>query len=214
MQETLPCPTYMDVLAILLEAESYPALHVRLATVTQGTVRIASDFGLQLDLVPGKTEAAVSWVGLGSRPIRRRLLSLSANRQVAMLPLRTRLGDDGDMQIPALAEAVRIVQACRIASRANAGQAATHALSRRLLGNESFHATCVSRWPRLVWPRGVCTRRRRGTFSRVAAVEHGANLGASLPGLIGRRPRVRDGSPTKRCRRNCRSANRRMSWRV
>ena len=73
-----------------------------------------------------------------------------------MLPLNTRLDDDGDVQFPALAEndrAVRIVQSCRhlgtivqagdgmgreIASRANAGQAATHALSRWLLGNEGL----------------------------------------------------------------------------
>ena len=43
-------------------------------------------------------------------------MSLSANRQIALLPLRTCLGDDGDEQFPALAEndwAVRIVQACR-----------------------------------------------------------------------------------------------------
>ena len=63
------------------------------------------------------------------------------------------------MQIRALAkndQAVRIVQAYRhlgtvaqagagmgeVASRANAGQAATHALSPRLLGNEGFHNTC------------------------------------------------------------------------
>ena len=54
MKEALPCPTYVDDLAILLEADSYPALLVRLATVTEGTVRIASDFGLQLSLAPGK----------------------------------------------------------------------------------------------------------------------------------------------------------------
>ena len=64
------------------------------------------------------------------------------------------MGDDGESQIPALLEnerAVRNVQACRhlgtvaqagadmggeIASRASAGQAATHALSRPLYGNE------------------------------------------------------------------------------
>ena len=33
VQETLPCPTYMDDLAILLEADSYPALLASLATV-------------------------------------------------------------------------------------------------------------------------------------------------------------------------------------
>ena len=38
------------------------------------------------------------------------------NRQVAMLPLNTRLDDDGDVQFPTLAEsdrAVRIVQSYR-----------------------------------------------------------------------------------------------------
>ena len=52
VQETLPCPTHVDDLAILLEADSYQALLARLATVTEGTVRIASDFGLQLNLAP------------------------------------------------------------------------------------------------------------------------------------------------------------------
>ena len=135
----------MHDLGTLLEADSYRALLARLATVTEGTVRIVSDFGLQLNLAPGKTEAAVGWVGPGSRPVRRRLMSLSDNRHAAMLPLKTRLGDHGELQIPALSKnerAVRIVQACRhlgtvaqagtgmgreIASRANTGQAATHA---------------------------------------------------------------------------------------
>ena len=156
MQETVPCPTHMDDLTILMEADSYESLLVKLAMVTKGTSRIASDFGFQLNLAPGKTEAVASWVGPGSRPIRRRLMALSNNRQVAMLPLNTRLDDDGDVQFPALAEndrAVRIVQSYRhlgtivqagagmgreIASRANAGQAATHALARRLLGNEGL----------------------------------------------------------------------------
>ena len=146
-KRTLPCPG---------EADSYRVAR-ETCGVTEGTSRIASDFGLQLNLAPGKTEAVVSWVGAGSRPVRRRLMSLSANRQIAMLPLRTRLGDGGELQIPALSEnerAVRIVQAYRhlgtvamqagagmgreIASRANAGQAATHELSRRLLGNEGL----------------------------------------------------------------------------
>ena len=144
MQETVPCPTYMDDLTILMEADSYESLLVKLAMVTKGTSRIASAFGFQLNLAPRKTEAVVSWVGPGSRPIRRSLMALSNNRQVAMLPLNTRLDDDGDVQFPALAEndrAVRIVQSYRhlgtivqaragmgrqIASRANAGQAATH----------------------------------------------------------------------------------------
>ena len=69
-------------------------------------------------------------------------MSLSDNRHTAMLPLKTRLYDDGELQIPALSEnerAVRIVQTYHhletgaqagagmgreIASRANAGQAA------------------------------------------------------------------------------------------
>ena len=124
--------------------------------VTKGTSRTASDFGFQLNLAPGKTEAVVSWVGPGSRPIRRRLMALSNNRQVVMLPLNTCLDDDGDIHFPALAEndrAVWIVQSYRhlgrivqvgagmgreIAPRANAGQAATHALARRLLGNEGL----------------------------------------------------------------------------
>ena len=152
-------PTWMTLLA-------------RLAVVTEGTSRIASDFGLQLNLAHGKTKAVVSWVGPRSRPVRRRLMSLSTIRQVAMLPLRTRLGDGGELQIPALSEnerAVRIVQVyrhlgtvaqagacmCReIAPRANARQAATHELSRRLLANEGFpqHVrvqvtkACVTSW--------------------------------------------------------------------
>ena len=156
VQETVPCPTYMDDSTILMEADSQESLLVGLAMVTKGTSRIASDFGFRLDLAPRKTEAVVSWVGPGSRPIRRRLMALSNNRQFAMLPLNTRLDDEGDVQFPALAEkdrAVRIVQSYRhlgktvqagasmgreIASRANAGQAATHALARRLLGNEGL----------------------------------------------------------------------------
>ena len=131
-------------------------LLARPAVVTDGTSRIASDFGLQLNLAPGKAEAVVRWVDPGSRPVRRGLMSLSSNRQIAMLLVRTRLGDGGELQIPALSEnerAKRIVQAYRhlgtvaqagagmgreIASRANAGQAATHELSRRLLGNEEL----------------------------------------------------------------------------
>ena len=113
-------------------------------------------------------------------------MALSNNRQVAMLPLSTRLGDDGDVQFPALAEndrAVRIVQSYRhlgtivqagagmgreIASRVNAGQAATHALARRLLGND-FHDTCGSRWPKHVWLRDVCTKRERGTSCKATS---------------------------------------------
>ena len=113
MLETVPCPPYMDDLTILMEADSCESLLAELAMVTKGTPRIASDFGFQLNLAPRKTEAVVSWVGPGSRPIRRRLMALSNNRQVAMLPLNTRLDDDGDVQFPALAEndrAVRIVQ--------------------------------------------------------------------------------------------------------
>ena len=139
--------------------------------VTKGTSRIASDFGFQLNLVPGKTEAVVSWGGPGSRPIRRRLMALSNNRQVAKLPLNTCLDDDGDIQFPASAEndrAVRIVQSCHhlgtivqagvgmgreIASRANAGQAATHALARRLLGNEGLPRHVRVQVPKHVWLR-------------------------------------------------------------
>ena len=156
MQETLPCPTFLDDLTVMMEADSYESLVVKLAMVTEGTSRIASDFGFQLNLAPGKTEAVVSWVGPGSRPIRRRLMALSNHRQVAVLPLNMRLDDDGDLQLPALAEndrAARIVQSHprlgtivqvgagkgrEIASHANAGQAATHALAWRLLGNEGL----------------------------------------------------------------------------
>ena len=53
-----------------------------LATVPEGAVRIASDIGVRLILAPGKTEAVVSWVGSGFRPVRRRLMLLSPNRQV------------------------------------------------------------------------------------------------------------------------------------
>ena len=35
MQETLPCPTYMNDLAILLDADWYPVLLARLAMVTE-----------------------------------------------------------------------------------------------------------------------------------------------------------------------------------
>ena len=94
MQETVPCPTYKDDLTILREADSCESLLVELAMVTKGTSRIASDFGFQLNL------AVVSWVGPGSRPIRRRLMALSNNRQVAMLPLDTCPDDDGDIQFP------------------------------------------------------------------------------------------------------------------
>ena len=161
----------------------------------------------------------MSWVGPRSRPVRRRLVSLSANRQIAMLPLRTRLGDGGELQIPALSEserAVRIVQAYRhlgtlaqaeagmgreIASRANAGQAATPGLSRRLLGSEgAFQNTCVFKWPRPVWPVGVRTKRARGMLLRVLSCSDRA----VLPGRTGSRPQVRDGSPTMRRRRSCR----------
>ena len=149
VQETVPCPTYMDDLTILMEADPYESLLVKMATVTKGTFRIASDFGFQLNLALGKTEAVVSWVGPGSRPIRRRLMALSNNGQVAMLPLYTRLDDVGDVQFPALAEndrAVRNLQSYRHigtivqtgAGMANAGQATTHTLARRLLGNEGL----------------------------------------------------------------------------
>ena len=53
MQETLPCPTYMDDLAIMMDADSYESLLVKLVMVTEGTSRIASDFGFQLNLAPG-----------------------------------------------------------------------------------------------------------------------------------------------------------------
>ena len=152
VQEALPCPTYMDDLAILLEADSYLALMVRLATVTEDTIRMASDFGLQLNLAAGKTEAVVNWVGAGSRPIRRRLMSLSANRQVAMLLLETCLDDYGGVQFPAVAEGDRAVwivhlgtlaqagagMGREIAAQANTGHAAARALPRRLLGNEGI----------------------------------------------------------------------------
>ena len=65
VQETLPCPTYMDCLTIMMEADSYESLLVKLAMVKVGTSRIASDFGFQLNVAPGKTEAVVSWVGPG-----------------------------------------------------------------------------------------------------------------------------------------------------
>ena len=94
----------MDDLTIMMEADSYESLLVKLAMVTKGTSRIASGFGFQLNLAPGKTEAVASWVGPGSRPIRQRLMALSNNRQVAMLPLNMCLDDDGDVQFPALAE--------------------------------------------------------------------------------------------------------------
>ena len=102
VQETLPCHTCMDDLAILLEPDSYLALLALLAPVKEGTVRIASDFGLQIKLAPGKTEVVVSWFGRRSRPVRRRLMSLSDKRHAAMLPLKTRLGDDGELQNLAL----------------------------------------------------------------------------------------------------------------
>ena len=66
VQETVPCPTYMDDLTILMEADSYESLLVKLATLTRGTFHIASDFGFQINVAPGKTEAVVSWVGPGS----------------------------------------------------------------------------------------------------------------------------------------------------
>ena len=100
----------MDDLAILLEADSYLALLAKLSKVTEGTVHI------ELNLASGKTEAVVSWVGPGSRSVRRRLTSPSDSWHAAMLPLKTRLGDDGELEIRGLSEierAVRIVQAYR-----------------------------------------------------------------------------------------------------
>ena len=67
----------------MTDADSYESLLVKLVMVTEGTSRITSDFGFQLNLAPGKTEAVLSWVGPRSRPIRRRLMSLSDNRLVA-----------------------------------------------------------------------------------------------------------------------------------
>ena len=148
--------------------------------VTKGTSRIASDFGFQLNLAPGKTEAVVSWVGPGSRPITRRLMALPNNRQAAMLPLNTCLDDDGDIQFPALAEndrAVRIVQAYRHLGtivQAGAGMGRSHHVptldkrrSTRWQGGswamKDFHDTYGSRWPKHVWLRDVCTKWERGT---------------------------------------------------
>ena len=37
--------------------------------------------------------------------------------------------------------------------------------------------TCVSKWPRPAWPRGVCTRRGRGTFFRVPSCRGGVAWG-------------------------------------
>ena len=67
--KTLPCPTHM-----------------------------ASDFVFSSNLAPGKTPV-VSWVGPRTRSVRRRLMSLSPNRQVALLQLGTRLCKDGDLRI-------------------------------------------------------------------------------------------------------------------
>ena len=155
VQETVPCSTCMDDLTILMEADSFESLLVKLAM--EGTSRIASDFGFQLNLAPGKTEAVVSWVGPGSRPIRRRLMAHPNNRQVAMLPLNTRLDDDGDVQFPALAEndremrigAVPIAILGRLSRLGLAWDQRSHhvptldrrrrhALARRFLGNEGL----------------------------------------------------------------------------
>ena len=58
----------MDDLAVMLVADSSLHLLDRLASV-------ASDCGFEQNLA-GETEAVVSWVGLGSRPLRRRLAAL------------------------------------------------------------------------------------------------------------------------------------------
>ena len=86
-----------------------------------------------------------------------------------------------------------------IAPRANAGQAATHALSCRLLGNEGLPQWQGLRGYEVSAPGGDVGRSSGPQLQRLT---HGANLGESLPWLIGRRPQLRDGSPTKRHRRN------------
>ena len=112
----------------------------------------------------------MSWVGPGSRPIRRRLMALSNNRQVALLPLNTRLADDGDVQFPALAEndrAVRIVPGAGMDGRSHHVPMLDRRRRMRWQGGswamKDFHDTCGSRWPKHVWLRDVCTKRERGT---------------------------------------------------
>ena len=138
------------------------------ATVSEGTVRIASDFGLQLKLSLGKTEAVVSWVGPGSRPIRRRLMSLSTNRQRCRFGLWQRTsGQCGSCRlIVTWGRSLRLELAWERSHRVP-----TLDRRRRMRCHHDSWAmrasTTPARWPRPVWPRGVCSRRGRGTFLRV-----------------------------------------------
>ena len=157
--------------------------------VTEGPSRIASDFGFQLNLAPGKTEAVVSWVGPGSRPIRRRLMALSNNRQVAMLPLKTCLDDEGDVQFSRRWQ--RMTERCGSRSpiailglwrklelewdeRSHRVPTLDRRRGMRCHGGfwamKDFHDICESRWPKLVWPRDVCTRRGRGASCKAIKV--------------------------------------------
>ena len=160
MQETVPCPTYMDDLTILMEADSYESLLVKLAMVTKGTARIATDFGFQLNLAPGKTEAVVSWVGPGSRPIRRRLMALSNNRQVAMLPLNTRLDDERMTGRCGSCSLIAILgRLCRLGLAWDGRSHHVPTLDKRRRmrwqgcswAMKDFHDTCGFRWPKHVW---------------------------------------------------------------
>ena len=112
-------------------------------------------------------------------------MSLSANLQKAILPVKTRLGDGGEFQIPALSEnerAMRIVQAYRpLGTVAQAGPTwpgrshrvpTTGRLRRMSCRDDSWamrgsHNTCVFKWPSPVWPVGVCTKRARGMLEQL-----------------------------------------------
>ena len=62
MQETLPCPHVHGRLGDLAGGGFVSSVAREAGDGHGGHGRIASDFGLQLDLAPGKTEAVVSWV--------------------------------------------------------------------------------------------------------------------------------------------------------
>ena len=171
VQETLPCPAYMDDLTILLEADAYPELLARLAVVTEGTARIASDFGLQLNLAPGKTKALDLGPSVGdlchSRPIGRQRCFRSERVWEMVVIWKSRLCLRTSIVIWGRLLKLGLARAGRSHRVPTPGRRRRMSCRDDSWALRRSHNTCVFKWPRPVRPAGVCTKRARGMLLRV-----------------------------------------------
>jgi len=87
----IPEMTYMDDVALLLEASDAQDIFEKLESAADALVRVATAFGLKVNFAAGKTEAIVGLHGRGSAAARQHLASLEVHQdggdQVPVLPV-------------------------------------------------------------------------------------------------------------------------------